>query len=143
MTVLSGERVWDKPKASDWPSTPEGEAFQAREAVRFYTMLFSHPAVEAITWWDFADWHAWKGAPAGFLRKDMTPKPMYDELLRRIKGTWLTKAKLGPSGADGTASFRGFLGDYKVVVTVNGKKAVETQMTLKKGEVNRWEVKVL
>ena len=64
-TILSGERGWDKAPGSPWPSTPEGEAFQAREAARFYTMLFSHPAVAAITWWDFSDLHAWKGAPAG------------------------------------------------------------------------------
>jgi hypothetical protein len=28
---------------------------QADEAERFYTMLFSYPAVEGIFWWDFAD----------------------------------------------------------------------------------------
>ena len=73
-TVLSGERIWDKAPGSPWPSTPEGEAFQARETARFYTMLFSHPAVAAITWWDFSDFQAWKNAPAGLVRKDMTPQ---------------------------------------------------------------------
>jgi GH35 family endo-1,4-beta-xylanase len=141
-TILSGAQGWDKPRGSDWATTPEGEAFQAREAVRFYTMLFSHPAVEAITWWDFSDWHAWKGAPAGFLRKDMSPKPAYEELMRRIKGSWSSKAKLGPSGPDGTVGFRGFLGDYKVVVKAAGGKPVEARMTLKKGEANRWEVRL-
>ena len=65
-TILSGARKWDKPPGGPWPSTPEGEAYQARETARFYTMLFSHPAVQAITWWDFTDRQAWKGARPAF-----------------------------------------------------------------------------
>ena len=112
-TILSGQRAWDKAPGSPWPSTPEGEAYQAREAARFYTMLFSHPAVAAITWWDFSDFHAWKGAPAGLLRKDMTPKPAYEALKQLIKGKWWTRTQI-QSGADGAAAFRGFLGDYRL-----------------------------
>ncbi len=138
-TILSGERTWQKARGADWPSTPEGEAYQAENIARFYTMLFSHPAVEAITWWDFADLGSWKGAPAGFLRKDMSPKPAYDELLKLIKGKWWTKTTLR-SGTDGAANFRGFLGDYKVRVTVEGRETVEKPFTLKKGEENRWVV---
>ena len=59
-TILSAAPGWAKP--NPWVTTPEGEAYQAKEVVRFYTMLFSHPAVEAITWWDFSDWHAWQVA---------------------------------------------------------------------------------
>jgi endo-1,4-beta-xylanase len=139
-TILSGERTWQRERGADWPSTPEGEAYQAENVVRFYTVLFSHPAVEAITWWDFSDLHAWKGAPAGFVRKDMSPKPAYDELMKLIKGKWWTRTAL-ESGADGTASFRGFLGEYRVSVTANGKTA-EKAFTLKKGQDNRWTVKL-
>ena len=80
--ILSGDRQWEK--KGDWPSTPEGEAYQAQEAARIYTLLFSHPAVEAITWWDFSDRQAWQHAPAGLLRSDMTPKPAYDELKKLL-----------------------------------------------------------
>ena len=48
-------------------TTEQGERWHADEVERFYTMLFSHPAVTAITWWDFADRNAWQSAPAGFL----------------------------------------------------------------------------
>ena len=140
-TVLSGERAGRNRRGADWPSTPEGEAYQAEQVARFYTMLFSHPAVEAITWWDFSDYHAWQGAPAGFLRKDMSPKPAYEELLKLVKGKWWTNTTL-QSAADGTATFRGILGDYKVVVTVPGGKPVEKAFTLKKGEENRWVLKL-
>lgn len=133
-TILSGKRGWNnKPP---WPSTAEGEAWQARETVRFYTMLFSHPAVEAITWWDFCDFYAWKKAPAGFLRKDMTPKPMYHELKKLIKGKWWTTATL-KTDAGGIARFRGFLGDYKVSAAIGPKQAAG-QYTLAKGATGRW-----
>ena len=139
-TVLSGDRTWQKGRGADWPSTPEGEAYQAEHVVRFYTMLFSHPAVEAITWWDFSDLHSWKGAPAGFVRKDMSPKPAYEELLKLVKGKWWTKTTLETSDG-GAAGFRGFLGDYKLTVTLEGKKAVEKTFTLGKDD-NRWVVKL-
>jgi GH35 family endo-1,4-beta-xylanase len=140
-TILSGDRTWQKARGADWPSTPEGEAYQAANVVRFYTMLFSHPAVEAITWWDFSDRHAWKGAPAGFVRRDMSPKPAYDALMKLIKGKWWTETTL-EAGDDGTAAFRGFLGDYKLTLTADGKKGAEKTLTLAKDAENRWVVKI-
>ena len=120
-TILSGAR--QRPAQGElWPSTPEGEAFQAQEVVRFYTVLFSHPAVEAITWWDFSDYHAWQAAPAGFLRDDMSPKPVYDALLSLIKGQWWTRTSVR-TDKDGAASFRGFLGDYRVTVNTHTRTA--------------------
>ena len=140
-TILSGEQTFDKAQGSPWPSTPEGEAFQAREVARFYTMLFSHPAVSGITWWDFADFQAWKGAPAGLLRADMTPKPAYEELKRLVRGRWLTQVRV-TSDDNGTARFRGFLGDYRLTVDVGGKTAILETTTLRKEQPNRWTVKV-
>lgn len=143
MTIQSGEiktALDYQTRYEGWRSTPEGEARQAREVVRFYTMLFSHPAVEAITWWDLWDERAWLGAPAGLVRKDLSPKPAYEELLKRVKGAWWTRASLR-SGADGTGRFRGFLGDYKVTVTAPGKAPLEASFTLRKGDPNRWVVK--
>jgi endo-1,4-beta-xylanase len=120
VTVLSGPK--EKPMTdyhrhrTDWNTTPEEEVKQADYVEKLYTLLFSHPSVEAITWWDFSDHGAWMGAPAGFLRKDMSPKPVYERLLAKIKGAWWTKAE-AKTGADGKASLRGFLGAYTVTVT--------------------------
>ena len=135
-TIVSGKRAGGK-----WPSTPAGEAYQAREVVRFYTMLFSHPAVEAVTWWDFSDHRAWQGAPAGFLRADMTPKPAYEALHKLIKGKWWTKAALR-TDAKGRANFRGFAGDYRLTVSAAGKDEATVPQTLRKGAANRWVVKL-
>src|SRR5262249_27423540 len=52
-TILSGESGGERARGRPWPSTADGERRQAEEVERFYTMLFSHPAVAAITWWDF------------------------------------------------------------------------------------------
>jgi len=138
-TIVSGKRKSDKPGGVDWPTTPEGEAFQAEHVVRFYTMLYSHPAVEAITWWDFSDLHAWQGAPAGFVRADMTPKPAYTALMGLIKGKWWTDLTT-ETDADGTARFRGTLGDYRIRVTADGKQVDVENPTISKDDENRWVV---
>lgn len=122
-TIVSGER--GRQRGVPWPTTPEGEARQAREVVRFYTMLFSHPAVEAITWWDFSDRRAWQGAPAGFLRADMSPKPAYHELMKLIKGKWWTRTE-GTTDSQGRFAFRGFSGDYRVRVAIEGRTVERT-----------------
>jgi len=93
-TIVSGPRI-DRERWGE--TTPEGEERQAEATARFYTLLFSHPAVQAITWWDFSDDGAWMGAPAGWLRKDMSPKPVYERMLALIKGEWWTKAKASPT----------------------------------------------
>ncbi len=122
LTILSGNLKTDDDWTNyhpGWDSTPEGEKRQAAQAVEFYRVLFSHPAVEAITWWDFSDLNAWLGAPAGLLRKDMSPKPAYDALMKLIKGDWWTGPLQLKTDAGGAVTFRGYLGTY-TVTTDNG-----------------------
>jgi endo-1,4-beta-xylanase len=107
-TVVSGPR-----KGSVWTTTPEGEQDQAKRVTEFYTVLFSHPAVEAITWWDFTDQGAWQQAPAGLVRSDMSPKPAYEQLHGLIKGQWWTKVET-TTGSGGSANLEGFLGGYAI-----------------------------
>jgi endo-1,4-beta-xylanase len=116
LTVLSGPHGWNlKPP---WPTTPAGEARQADYVVKLYTTLFSHPAVEAITWWDLHD-GAWQGAPAGLIRADYSPKPAYERLLALIRDRWWTRVET-ETGPDGVAAVRGFLGDHEVSVEQGG-----------------------
>jgi len=114
-TVVSGPK-----KDSAWVTTPEGEQQQARAVTEFYTVLFSHPAIEGITWWDFSDQDAWQRAPAGLVREDMTPKPAYEQLHDLIKGKWWTRTE-AETGSGGRAAFQGFRGRYRVEATVAGR----------------------
>lgn len=129
-TIVSGPR---SEGGGQWSTTPEGEARQADEVLRFYTMLYSHPAVEGLTWWDFSDLHAWQNAPAGFLRKDMTAKPVYDKLHAAIKGDWWTDTT-GSTDAHGAARFRATCGDYRVTVTAGGKTVFEGDLKVHRGD---------
>ena len=105
-----------------WPSTPEGEARQAREVTEMYTELFSHPLVEAITTWDFTD-GGWLHAPAGLIRQDGSVKPAWETLRQLIHGDWETHGET-VTDEQGCLAFTGFKGTY--ALTVNGRKAVLT-----------------
>jgi endo-1,4-beta-xylanase len=100
-------------QVSEWPSLPEGEERQAQEAVLHYKSLLAHPAVQAISWWDFSD-GGWLKAPAGLLRKDQSPKPAYDSLLKLVKGEWWLPPTWMSTDANGQLFFTGFLGEYEV-----------------------------
>ncbi len=135
-TIVSGTR-----DGETWGgSTPEGEAAQADAVAEFYTVLFSHPAVEAITWWDLSDRFAWMGAPAGLIREDMTPKPAYDRLMGLIKGEWWTAEDLKTDDR-GEARFRGFFGDYEVTVET-GARVVTAPLTVAREDANTVEVRM-
>jgi endo-1,4-beta-xylanase len=129
-TLVSGLQGWELRKQRKdpnfhWTSTPEGEQRQAKQVAEFYSILFSHPAVEAITWWDFTDQNAWQQAPVGLVRDDMTPKPAYNELKRLIKGKWWTKTETTTKAA-GKADFRGFYGQYEVFTNIGGQKLISS-----------------
>jgi GH35 family endo-1,4-beta-xylanase len=115
-TVVSGPK-----RDEGWVTTAAGEAQQADAVAAFYTLLFSHPAVEAITWWDFTDQNAWQRAPAGLLRDDMTPKPAYHRLRQLIKEQWWTRETCTVQ-SPGRVDVRGFLGDYRVSAEVDGRR---------------------
>lgn len=132
LTVLSGEHGWERKGL--WPTTPAGEQRQAEYVEKLYTLLFSHPAVEAITWWDFMD-GGWQKAPAGLIRADLSPKPAYQRLLKLVREEWWTRLSLR-TDPEGKCKFEGFLGDYDV--TVQDKKSTRSgTFSLKKGS-NNW-----
>jgi hypothetical protein len=65
---------WNDGQVTEWPTTSDGEARQAREVLKHYRTLVAHPLVEGIAGWDFAD-DRWLHAPAGLIRSDATGKP--------------------------------------------------------------------
>lgn len=128
-TVLSGREN----------TNPAQEKLQAEYVERFYRICFSHPAVKAITWWDFSDAGAWQGVAAGLVRKDMSPKPAYLVLDDLINRQWRTVSE-GRTTGDGSYEFRGFAGDYEVTVTAPSGETSTTRIHIPERESVRVEV---
>lgn len=63
----SWHRSWDPDLQAEWL---EG----------IYTLAYAHPAVHAVTWWDFADYNVHFFPHGGLLDRDGEPKPAYERL---------------------------------------------------------------
>jgi GH35 family endo-1,4-beta-xylanase len=136
-TIVSGP---DKGPGEHWgETTAEGEARQAELTTNFYTTLFAHPAVQAITWWDFSDLGAWQGAPAGWLRRDMSPKPVYERLMALIKSEWWTRTE-GTTDARGQVKLRAFYGTYRITAQLPDGQSVAREAHWEHGKKNRFEL---
>jgi len=127
------------------PTLPEGavgEREQARMVRSLYRMWFSHPGVEAITWWNLADGTAhgakensWR---AGFLREDLSPKPSFQALDDLIHKEWWTQIKRN-SGGESSLRLHGFYGDYNLSATLNGK-TISRKLRLSKTGTNDFDI---
>lgn len=125
------------------PNSPDGERDQATVARNFYRLWFSHPQVNAISWWNLVDNTTAKASEdkmlAGLVRRDFSPKPAYEALDRLINHDWKTEFTVS-SGARGEVAFRGFHGEYTVTATSGGKTVMQT-FSLKKASPNEWTIK--
>ncbi len=101
-------------QATEFDVNCADEEAQADYLRDFFTVFFSHPQTEALTMWGF--WEKVQWIPrAALIRTDWTLKPnghMFQEL---VYGKWWTDVTQ-PTGADGTLTVRGFLGDYEILV---------------------------
>jgi endo-1,4-beta-xylanase len=137
ITVLSDDPEADHSKA--WPTTPEGEQRQAEYVEKLYTLLFSHPAVQAIAWWNFVDGD-WDRNPGGLLRADLTPKPAYERLQKLIKERWWTQEDLR-TDSKGTVKLRGFRGRYRIRVRTSQGEATQ-EADVRQGRKNQFKVQL-
>lgn len=99
-------------QVESWPSTKDGEERQKNEWKEMYEILFSHPLVEAVTGWDFAD-GAWLHAPSGLVREDNSVKPSYLELKRLIHEEWNSEGVIHTDD-NGMAVIDGYRGEYNI-----------------------------
>lgn len=107
------------PIISGGTETPEDAQFQADFAGDFYTLVFSHPAVEALSWFDFTD-HRWLNAPAGVVNDQLEPKPVYHRLYDLIHKEWHSDAE-GLTDDQGRFDSRLFFGTYEITVEQDGQ----------------------
>lgn len=125
------------------PSTPKGEREQAIVVRNFYRLWFSHPGVNAISWWNLVDGTAHgeeNRLNAGLLLRDFTPKPAFTALDQLINHDWKTKLETN-SAASGKVVFRGFHGDYTVTALAGGKTVKQTFHLKKDLTPNVWNVR--
>ena len=73
---------------------PWSETMQADWLEAIYTLCYSKPEFEAVSWWDLADvdGHFWPFG--GLLRKDMTPKESYFRLQKRQRDWGVARPKI-------------------------------------------------
>lgn len=108
-------------------SSPD-EALQADYLRDLLTVTFSHPKASGFIMWGFWDGAHWKGN-APLFRRDWTPKPAL-KMWQGLMQQWSTNAQ-GTTDARGEYQTRGFLGDYEVTITANGRTKT-TPITLDK-----------
>jgi GH35 family endo-1,4-beta-xylanase len=71
--------------ANVWHGTAWTQQVQADWVEQFYTICYSKPQVQAITWWAFADSsRIQNGGGMGFVDEKFQPKQSYDRLKRLI-----------------------------------------------------------
>jgi len=134
---------------------PEDEELQAQTIEKLYSLWFSHPNVEQIIYWNLVDgyahlWHndlekikASQGDMTigenyyygGLLRFDLSPKPAYYKIKELTQQKWRTNVNL-ETNQNGTTSFRGFYGNYKLEITIDGKTTTKQITLSKKGQNN-------
>ncbi|MFA6930822.1 MAG: endo-1,4-beta-xylanase [Lentisphaeria bacterium] len=116
--------------------TPEDEEIQAEIMKNLYSMWFSHPAMEAIIYWNLVDGFA-AFAPqgdmhagenyyhGGLVRYDFTPKPAYFAVKELFEKTWHTCHSLD-SHESNEIVFKGFYGQYELAVSAGDRTVTQT-----------------
>lgn len=97
---------WDQP----W-----SQELQAEYLKTAYTLFFSKPQVEGVTWWSATESVGTFILNGALLDKQDNPKKSYYALKQLIR-SWTTSGT-GVTDADGQVRFRGFGGVYKMTVT--------------------------
>ena len=124
-----------------WRTGKWTEETQAEFAEQFYTLAFGHPSVASITWWGFSDRDIWLEG-GGLLDKEYNPKPVYNRLMKLIKEDWMTKNIQVKTDKNGQAAFRGFFGNYNIVVTKPDGSKQTIEVHLAENGTNFWKLEL-
>ena len=133
-----------------YSASEEDEEIQADLIEGVYATFFSHPAMEAVIYWNVTDGYAYGARPGdmtvgenvyygGLLRFDLSEKPAFRRLRKLIREDWHTSVTV--KAKEGEASFRGFCGDYDLRVYADGRE-IPASFTLSKNGLNTISVRV-
>lgn len=87
----------------------------------YLTIFFSHPNVSGITLWGFIEGRMWQER-LGLVTPEGEMLPAGEVYRKLVLNEWWTDTS-GTTDSTGKLHVRGFLGDYDVTATVNGKTA--------------------
>ncbi|MBE7046981.1 MAG: hypothetical protein E7396_06145 [Ruminococcaceae bacterium] len=96
--------------------------------------------MDGFLMWGFWDGHNYK-AYSPIYDSDWNLKPAGEAYVDLVYNKWWTKDAKANTGADGSATIRGFCGDYDVTVTANGKTTTK-MVAFHKGYDNVLEITV-
>ena len=130
------------------PAYHESEAdedLQAEIIKNLYSMWFSHPMMETITYWNTVDGYAYANPAqnnrdenvykAGLIRHDMTPKAAWNTIGQLFQKEWHTECETRTNDY-GFARARGFHGEYDAEISL-GEKNVRRSVHIGAGQIRR------
>ncbi len=103
--------------------TIEDEDLQAELLRYMYTLLFSHPSIDSIVYWNSVEGHCYDAGEnaiwnenrcrGALFHRDLTPKRSAEMLYHLINEVWHTECEL-TTDDEGYITVRGFYGDYEI-----------------------------
>lgn len=128
-----------------YSSDAEDEDVQAELIEKIYTVFFSHPAMEAIVYWNLVDGYAAAAKlgdmtrgeniyHGGLMNFDLSKKKAYHVVKKLFSEKWHTEEN-GITNDSGKFDFKGFFGDYDVEITHDGK-TVQKKIKLSQSKNN-------
>ena len=107
-------------KITEFDMGDQTEEKQAEEYGKMLRVAFSHPAMEGFYFWGMWDKRHWRGdRGAGMFRVDRSAKPSAEVVYNLIHEEWKTRENV-VSDHEGNLAFRGFFGNYKLKVNIDG-----------------------
>ena len=113
-----------------YSGAPQDEEIQAEILYNLYRMWFSHPAMDAVVYWNLIDGYAHGTVPGdmtsgenyyygGLIRFDFTAKPAFQIIRDLFQKQYHTELEL--DAPHGEANFKAFYGDYELeIMTASG-----------------------
>ncbi|MGE5222997.1 MAG: endo-1,4-beta-xylanase [Omnitrophica WOR_2 bacterium] len=127
---------WEQAIEGGWREGTWSEAAQAEYIEQLYRLFYGHPAVVSINYWGLSDRDIWieKG---GLVDDGYHPKPVFNALKKLIKGEWMTGPSAMRTDDNGEVGFRGFFGEYEIIIRQPGKKHIALNFHLSQNSANR------
>jgi GH35 family endo-1,4-beta-xylanase len=108
------------------------EEAQAEFAEQMLRLSFGHPGVDSFNFWGLSDRDIWLPG-GGLVDQDYNPKPVFTRVRKLIREEWMTRSLSLKTDQQGCATFRGFLGKYRIHVRAPSGKQADFDFHLRRG----------